>query len=119
MIHQSLYGFYLACTAAIKPEACCEIINLGGIKEYSISEANQILRDVIGDGDVVYREQRHEVKVAVPTYQKSVDILGFEHKTDLKQGLKLMWEWAQKQPHKERFVWDQYELEKGIYSFWK
>ncbi len=105
--------------AAIKPEACCEIINLGGIKEYSISEANQILRDVIGDGDVVYREQRHEVKVAVPTYQKSVDILGFEHKTDLRQGLKLMWEWAQKQPHKERFVWDQYELEKGIYSFWK
>ena len=43
----------------------------------------------------------------------------FVQQHNLRQGLKLMWEWAQKQPHKERFVWDQYELEKGIYSFWK
>jgi UDP-glucose 4-epimerase len=30
-----------------------------------------------------------------------------------------MWEWAQKQPKRDRFVWSEYELEKGIYSFWK
>jgi UDP-glucose 4-epimerase len=30
-----------------------------------------------------------------------------------------MWEWAQKQPNRDRFVWDKYELDKGIYSFWK
>ena len=30
-----------------------------------------------------------------------------------------MWEWAKQQPLKERFVWDKYEIEKGIYSFWK
>ena len=48
-----------------------------------------------------------------------IDILGFEHKTDLKEGLRQMWDWAKKQPMKERFVWDNYELDKGIYSFWK
>ena len=30
-----------------------------------------------------------------------------------------MWKWAQEQPMRERFVWDEYELEKGLYSFWK
>jgi UDP-glucose 4-epimerase len=48
-----------------------------------------------------------------------MDILGFEHKTQLKDGLTRMWEWAQKQPQRERFAWEKYEIEKGIYSFWK
>jgi UDP-glucose 4-epimerase len=30
-----------------------------------------------------------------------------------------MWNWAQAQPKREQFVWDSYELDKGIYSFWK
>ena len=105
--------------AAIRPEASREMINLGGIKEYSINEANAILRDVIRNGNVEYYEARHEVKHSIPTYQKSIDILGFEHKTDLYEGLEQMWDWAKKQPMRERFVWPTYELEKGIYSFWK
>jgi len=96
-----------------------EIINLGGTKHYSINEANSILRDVIKNGVTVYKEQRHEVKVAVPTWQKSVELLGYEDKTSLYDGLSKMWEWAQTQPKRERFVWDNYEIEKGIYSFWK
>jgi UDP-glucose 4-epimerase len=105
--------------AAIEPKASKEIINLGGIEEYSINEANKILREIIGSNNVMYREARHEVKHSIPTYQKSVDILGFEHKTSLKEGLTNMWEWAQQQPKRDRFVWSSYELEKGIYSFWK
>jgi len=105
--------------AAIEPKASKEIINLGGIEEYSINEANQILREIIGSNNVMHREARHEVKHSIPTYQKSVDILGFEHKTSLKEGLTNMWEWAQQQPKRDRFVWPSYELEKGIYSFWK
>lgn len=96
-----------------------EIINLGGIKEYSINEANEILRDVVGGGEVRYFEGRHEVKHSVPTWQKSIDLLDFEHKTDLKEGLTKMWEWVKTQPVRERFVWPFYELDKGIYSFWK
>ena len=96
-----------------------EIINLGGIKEYSINEANEILREVVGGGEVRYFEGRHEVKHSVPTWQKSIDLLDFEHKTDLKEGLTKMWEWVKTQPVRERFVWPFYELDKGIYSFWK
>lgn len=105
--------------AAIRPEASKEIINLGGVSEHSILHASQILQSVIGDGNIIFKEARHEVKHSIPTYQKSIDILGFEHKTSLKAGLTEMWEWAKKQPMRDRFVWPKYELEKGIYSFWK
>jgi UDP-glucose 4-epimerase len=96
-----------------------EIINLGGIKEYSINEANEILREVVGGGTVKYFEGRHEVKHSIPTWQKSIDLLDFKHETDLKEGLTKMWEWVKTQPVRERFVWPFYELDKGIYSFWK
>lgn len=106
--------------AAIEPKASKEIINLGGIEEISINDANRILCDIIGeDIEVIHHEQRHEVKHAVPTFQKSIDILGFEYKTTLREGLTTMWEWAKQQPKRKRFVWENYELEKGIYSFWK
>jgi len=105
--------------AAIRPDALKEIINLGGIEEISIKDASKILQEVIGSGEVIHLEGRHEVKHSIPTFQKSVDILGFKHQTDLKEGLTRMWEWAQKQPMRERFVWPEYELDKGIYSFWK
>jgi UDP-glucose 4-epimerase len=96
-----------------------EIINLGGTIHYTINEASEVLKNVIKGGETIYKEQRHEVKNAVPTWQKSVDLLGYEDKTYLYDGLKEMWKWAQKQPSRERFVWNEYELDKGIYSFWK
>jgi UDP-glucose 4-epimerase len=105
--------------AAIRPEASKEIINLGGIEEWSINSANDALIEVIGSGEIVHKEARHEVKHSIPTWQKSVDIFGFEHKTTLKDGLIDMWQWAQQQPKRDRFVWPSYELDKGIYSFWK
>ena len=105
---------------ASQQENCSkEIINLGGTKHYTINEANAVLREVIKDGKTVYKEQRHEVKNAYPTWQKSVELLQYEDKTTLYEGLSKMWDWAQKQPKRERFVWDEYELDKGIYSFWK
>ena len=103
--------------SAILPEASKQIINLGGIEEISINEACKTLQEVIGDGEIIHKEARHEVKHSIPTYQKSIDILGYEYKTDLKKGLTEMWEWAQQQPKHEQFIWENYELDKGIYSF--
>lgn len=105
--------------SAIDPRASKQIINLGSSIFYTINEANKILRDVIGDGTVVYKEQRHEVKNAHPTWTKSMELLDYKDKTYIRDGLEIMWTWAKEQPKRERFVWDQYELEKGIYSFWK
>jgi UDP-glucose 4-epimerase len=105
--------------SAILPTASKQIINLGGVEEWTVNKACEVLRNVIGGGEVVYKEGRHEVKHAIPTWQKSIDILGFQHKTNFEDGLKDMWAWAQKQPKREQFVWDTYELDNGIYSFWK
>lgn len=105
--------------AATDNRASKQIINLGGIKAYSINEASQILLNIIGDGNIIHKESRHEVKHSIPTYKKSIDLLDFEHKTDLETGLSIMWEWVKKQPRRKRFIWDNYELDKGIYSFWK
>jgi UDP-glucose 4-epimerase len=105
--------------AAILPQASKQIINLGGIYETSINQACDTLIKVMGGGTKVYLEKRHEVKHAYSTYQKSIDILNFKHKTNLEEGLKDMWYWAIKQPKRSQFIWDRYEVEKGIYNFWK
>jgi UDP-glucose 4-epimerase len=105
--------------AGILDGASKQIINLGGVKDYTIKEAAEILIDVMGGGRIEFLEKRHEVHIAIPTFQKSIDILKFEHKTDLKEGLEKMWEWAKEVPMKDRFVWENYEVEKGIYSYWK
>jgi UDP-glucose 4-epimerase len=105
--------------AGTDPKASKQIINLGGIKEYSINEAADTLAEVMGGSPIQHLPPRHEVKYAYPTWQKSVDILGFEHKTDLYHGLKLMGDWARVQPERPRQVWGKYEVEQGIYPFWK
>jgi len=105
--------------SAVKEEASKEIINLGGVREVSIKDACNTLIKIMGGGEISFEEERHEVKHSIPTWEKSVEILGFEHKTDLEEGLTKMWEWAKQQPMRERFVWPSYELEKGIYSYWK
>ena len=106
--------------AAIDTRASKQIINLGGIHSVSILEANNILKNVIGSSEnTVFFEERHEVMHAVSTYQKSIDILGFKHETDLEDGLTKMWEWAKVQPMRNQFIWPSFELDKGLYSFWK
>lgn len=115
-IDDNLESFW---NAAILPAASKEIINVGGIEEISINDACDTLLDIMGGGEKVYLEQRHEVKHSIPTWQKSVDILGYEYKTNLKAGLMEMWEWAQRQPMRDRFIWSNYELDNGIYKYWK
>jgi UDP-glucose 4-epimerase len=105
--------------SATKKGASKQIINLGGIHEYSINQANEILKEVVGGGETSYHEQRFEVKHSIPTYQKSIDILDFKHETNLKEGLNKMWEWAKEQPMRKRFFWGKYEISKGIYKYWK
>ncbi len=105
--------------AGTSDKASKQIINLGGTKNYTIKEANNILRGVIGAGKVQHLESRHEVKNAHPTWQKSIDLLNYNEKHSLTEGLKKMWEWAKVQPSREVKVWSNYEIEKRIYSFWK
>jgi len=105
--------------AGTDEKASRQIINLGGIHETSIKDAANILTDVMGGGTIIHLPPRHEVKYAYPTWKKSVELLGFEHKTSLHHGLSNMWSWAQQQPKRERFIWSKYELDKGMYDYWK
>jgi len=106
--------------ASQNPECIGEIINLGGIKEYSINEACNILIEVTNTSlKPEYLEPRHEAKYAWSTWNKSVDLLDFKHEIDLYEGLEKMWVWAQKQPKRNRFVWPSYELSKGVYKYWQ
>ena len=105
--------------AHFDPRCSKQIINLGGIEAISIAECAEELKLIVGGSEVVHLEKRHEVHSAFATWQKSIDLLDFEFKTPLKEGLARMWEWAQKQPKRERFVWSKYEIDKGIYDYWK
>lgn len=105
--------------AAVSEKASKQIINLGGIKVTSVLEAATLLKEITGGGEIIFLEQRHEVKDALPGHMLSVDLLDYNDKISLKEGLTLMWEWAKIQPKRKRYHWDQYELEKGIYQYWK
>jgi UDP-glucose 4-epimerase len=105
--------------AGTDPRASRQIINLGGTKDVSINTAAQALSDIVGGAKIIHLPARHEVKYAFPTYHKSEEILGFEHKTDLHTGLTQMWQWAQKQPKRDRMIWSQYELDTGLYPQWQ
>ena len=116
-VDDSLVPFWIA---SQNDECVGEIINLGGIKEYTINQTCKTLLKVTGTSlKPMYLEERHEAKHAWSTWDKSVNLLEFKHQIDLEEGLTKMWEWAKSQPNRERFVWSKYELDKGIYEFWK
>lgn len=115
-IDDNLTSFW---NAATYKEASKQIINVGGIEEISINDACDTLIKVMGGGNKKYVEGRHEVKHSIPTWKKSVEILGYEYKTNLYDGLTKMWNWAKEQPIREQKNWKNYELDKGIYSYWR
>ncbi len=95
------------------------IINIGSWKYWSIKDAAETLKRIIGNGEIKHEQARHEVKDALPAHQLSVTLLDYEDKTTLEEGLTQMWNWAKQQPMRPQKSWDSYELEKGIYGFWK
>ena len=105
--------------AAFDPRAKNEIINLGGKHETALNDACELVAEVTGRADRVHLEARHEVKLAWSTYQKSVEILDYTETVSLEEGLTRMWNWLVTRPDRARKVWERYELEKGIYSFWR
>ena len=106
--------------AAMDDRASKEIINLGGTKDYTIIDAAHTLMEVIGgEGEIRFLEERHEVKHAWSTYEKSIELLDYKESINLKTGLTEMWNWAQEQPTRKQQRFDTYEIDKGIYSFWK
>lgn len=105
--------------AAVYDKARNQIVNLGSIDYISLNDANKIVAQITGYTNVIYKEPRHEVKHAWCTHQKSVDILDYNEKISLENGLSIMWKWLQKAPKRTRKFWEQYEINSDIYSYWK
>jgi len=106
--------------ASQSDKCICEIINLGGIKETSIIDACNTLVNVANTQlKPIFLESRHEVKYAWSSWEKSEQLIGFKHTINIDEGLLKMWNWAKLQPNRDRKVWEKYEIENGIYSFWK
>lgn len=109
--------------AATEPQAANQVINLGGTRPVTILEAARTLSNVMGGAEIIHTPPRHEVHEAWSTWQKSVDLLGFEDKTPLAYGLATMWDWAKR-------TWDrypdrrnpppmEYEVNEGLYPWWQ
>ena len=106
--------------AAILDSCIGQIINLGGIDHHSINKAAEIVLSATGtDLKPIYLEKRYEVKHAWATWEKSSNLLDFEHKIDLTEGITKMWNWAKIQPNRDRFAWSEFEIDKNLYSYWK
>lgn len=105
--------------AATSEKARNEIINVGGIKHYSLNEAAELVSKVTGNTEKVHLEPRHEVKHAWCTFQKSVELLDYKETVTFEDGLRKMWDWVKECPDRQRKFWSDYELNKDIYSYWK
>ena len=105
-------------TATLK-NASKQIFNLGATKAYTINEAAEILCKITGYSNIEHKEARYEVKHAVPSSIKSKDFLDYEDKTSLEEGLRIMWEWAKQQPKRDQVTPEKYEIDHGIYDYWR
>ncbi len=104
---------------AVDDRASKQIFNIGGDDHISINDACNLLIDVIGSGTKIHLEQRHEVKHAWVAQDKIKSVLDFKAITTLKDGLTKMWDWAKQQPNRPQRLWSTYELDKGIYNYWR
>ena len=106
--------------AATSPKAKNQIINLGGMKETALKDAaDMLVRITETPLTPVHLEPRHEAKHAWSTYQKSVDLLDYKETFSLEEGLKSMWDSVKDLPMKPLAFYQDYEVEEGIYSYWK
>lgn len=87
-----------------------QIINIGGKSPISINELRNIVCHAMGMDDyrtVHLAERPGEVKNAWCTFEKSVKILGYHEKTNIKTGIEMMAAWAKKQG---RMKWSEEKL---------
>lgn len=102
----------------------CEIFNIGADKSWTINELATIVVKVARKHG--YRattkkvEARHEAKHAYCDHAKAKDPnkLDFKDWTVLEKLVDKMFQWALTQPKREQKLME-YEIQKGIYEYWK
>mgnify|MGYP001559384351 CR=1 FL=1 len=99
-----------------------QIFNLGSDKDYSLNGVAKILKEVAKEFGynchIEHLEERKEVKNAYCNHHKAKLVLDFKDETNLKETIREMFIWSMKQPDREVKLME-YELNKGMYSYWK
>lgn len=100
-----------------------ETYNIGADKAYTILElASAVKRAAHWGGfiniEIEHVEPRHEVKHAHSDHTKAKKELGFADDTLLIKSIDEMFRWAKGEPKREQKTM-KYEVEKGIYDYWK
>ena len=99
-----------------------EIFNIGADQDYSLLEVAEYVKEIAQElrynTNIKFLEKRDEVKNAFSSHDKARRLLNFEDKTNIKQLIKKMFLWAEKEKVREVKKYD-YEIEKKLYSYWK
>lgn len=96
------------------------IFNCGGDQHFTLNEvADKLLALTNSTYGKVHLQSRHEVKHAYCDHTLVKTLVGYEDKTTLDYMLQEMWNWAKVQPHRRVKNWEEFEIEDGLYEFWK
>lgn len=99
-----------------------ETFNIGADKEWTINQVANIVKDIAEKkgyaASIEYGEERHEVKHAYCDHAKAKEVAKFDDQTNVYNLISNMFTWAEDQPEREskKMI---YEIDKGIYSYWK
>ena len=114
--------FYLKPLEKLLFEHPSETFNLGADKEYTLNEVANTLVEIASEygftPKIEHAEARHEVKDAYCDHSKAKSLLDFNDETNLRDTIKDMFVWAMKQTDREVKQMP-YEIEKGMYQYWK
>ena len=102
-----------------------EIFNLGADQECTLNDIASMVKDIaqgknpnVATPSIRHLESRHEVKHAFCSHAKAKALLDFKDETNLEETIREMFEWAKTQPDRKVKVMP-YEIEKGMYEYWK
>ena len=104
-----------------RPQCFGEIINVGADQPYTILEmATEVARAMGVEPNIKHLEARKEVEHAYTSHDKAKAIFGDLMKgAQLRDGLKEMAAWCKSVGGREPSKYGSYEIEQGLYDFWK
>lgn len=106
--------------AGFSQDAKNQAINIGGSRVYTVNEiAEEVLYSMNSGLTKEHLPPRFEVKNAWCDNSKAKDLLKYEDKTSLREGVSKMAEWAKSNGSMEPTIWEGYELEDSLPEFWK
>ena len=106
--------------AAVLKQASREIFNIGSNgNDVTIDELRMMVSKITGHNNYLISEKRYEACTALEDCMKAKRVLGDFGETKLEDGIKIMWEWAQKQPKAKPHKYSDFEITDGLPEYYE